>query len=489
MNNLFFRLLNNKQLQRQIRILYYLHKCDSISSTEKLVKELETTAPTLRADIDSLQQLLPKGMTIKYYKKIGYRLMVSTFTTIDSIVMEIAKDTIVYKLIDEIYRGRIHSFQTATEQFHLSHSVLRKTIRHINKELKFYRLTLSTKQLDLLGNEADIRYFLFEFYHGFRQTFTTNHSYQTINNTYEELQEATTQIATNYFRINLWMNILKQRLLNKQMIHLEPSLCKEIKARTSFIQFKSVFKKYFKSRFGITQVAEEEIVWSYLIRLHCVSYYPANKTLNLCYPEDIPTLEQYEPFLRPLQNSTTITNVDLLKLKGYLSNLRLLTKISSHFERITLELHTSVPMKVKKLFKEWQNYLKKYTHVLPFSVTHYQDIALTLSIIHYANLTSSSTQKKQTILFSFQGEPGLEDYLTRFVCQLLPQNVVPLFVSNKFISHKMVLETEVALVVCNYDFLDTTCPCPVLLLSYFPTKKEWLDLQQYIFKLAYPIND
>ena len=51
-------------------------------------------------------------------------------------------------------------------------------------------------------------------------------------------------------------------------------------------------------------------------------------------------------------------------------------------------------MKVKKLFKEWQNYLKKYTHVLPFSVTHYQDIALTLSIIHYANLTSSSTQKK-----------------------------------------------------------------------------------------------
>lgn len=403
--------------------------------------------------------------------------------------MEIAKDTIVYKLIDEIYRGRIHSFQTATEQFHLSHSVLRKTIRHINKELKFYRLTLSTKQLDLLGNEADIRYFLFEFYHGFRQTFTTNHSYQTINNTYEELQEATTQIATNYFRINLWMNILKQRLLNKQMIHLEPSLCKEIKARTSFIQFKSVFKKYFKSRFGITQVAEEEIVWSYLIRLHCVSYYPANKTLNLCYPEDIPTLEQYEPFLRPLQNSTTITNVDLLKLKGYLSNLRLLTKISSHFERITLELHTSVPMKVKKLFKEWQNYLKKYTHVLPFSVTHYQDIALTLSIIHYANLTSSSTQKKQTILFSFQGEPGLEDYLTRFVCQLLPQNVVPLFVSNKFISHKMVLETEVALVVCNYDFLDTTCPCPVLLLSYFPTKKEWLDLQQYIFKLAYPIND
>lgn len=97
--------------------------------------------------------------------------------------------------------------------------------------------------------------------------------------------------------------------------------------------------------------------------------------------------------------------------------------------------------------------------------------------------------KKQTILFSFQGEPGLEDYLTRFVCQLLPQNVVPLFVSNKFISHKMVLETEVALVVCNYDFLDTTCPCPVLLLSYFPTKKEWLDLQQYIFKLAYPIND
>ncbi|EOA3811435.1 helix-turn-helix domain-containing protein [Enterococcus hirae] len=383
----------------------------------------------------------------------------------------------------------MHSFQTATEQFHLSHSVLRKTIRHINKELKFYRLTLSTKQLDLLGNEADIRYFLFEFYHGFRQTFTTNHSYQTINNTYEELQEATTQIATNYFRINLWMNILKQRLLNKQMIHLEPSLCKEIKARTSFIQFKSVFKKYFKSRFGITQVAEEEIVWSYLIRLHCVSYYPANKTLNLCYPEDIPTLEQYEPFLRPLQNSTTITNVDLLKLKGYLSNLRLLTKISSHFERITLELHTSVPMKVKKLFKEWQNYLKKYTHVLPFSVTHYQDIALTLSIIHYANLTSSSTQKKQTILFSFQGEPGLEDYLTRFVCQLLPQNVVPLFVSNKFISHKMVLETEVALVVCNYDFLDTTCPCPVLLLSYFPTKKEWLDLQQYIFKLAYPIND
>lgn len=53
----------------------------------------------------------------------------------------------------------------------------------------------------------------------------------------------------------------------------------------------------------------------------------------------------------------------------------------------------------------------------------------------------------------------------------------------------MVLETEVALVVSNYDFLDTTCPCPVLLLSYFPTKKEWLDLQHYIFKLAYPIND
>lgn len=72
MDNLFFRLQENKQFQRQILILQYLNKKDHPSTSKELSNVTKTSSPTLRSDIEALRQILPKEMAITFQKRIGY---------------------------------------------------------------------------------------------------------------------------------------------------------------------------------------------------------------------------------------------------------------------------------------------------------------------------------------------------------------------------------------------------------------------------------
>lgn len=76
MDNLLFRLQENKQFQRQILILQYLNKKDHPSTSQELSNVTKTSSPTLRSDIEALRQILPKEMAITFQKRIGYQLMV-----------------------------------------------------------------------------------------------------------------------------------------------------------------------------------------------------------------------------------------------------------------------------------------------------------------------------------------------------------------------------------------------------------------------------
>ena len=93
MDNLFFRLQENKQFQRQILILQYLNKKDHPSTSKELSNVTKTSSPTLRSDIEALRQILPKEMAITFQKRIGYQLMVPRSPKIETIILDLAKHT------------------------------------------------------------------------------------------------------------------------------------------------------------------------------------------------------------------------------------------------------------------------------------------------------------------------------------------------------------------------------------------------------------
>nr|MBC9705082.1 helix-turn-helix domain-containing protein [Enterococcus sp.] len=129
MDNLFFRLQENKQFQRQILILQYLNKKDHPSTSKELSNVTKTSSPTLRSDIEALRQILPKEMAITFQKRIGYQLMVPRSPKIETIILDLAKHTPVFQLIDQYFRGRIRSLQSAAATLYSSQSRIRKIIK------------------------------------------------------------------------------------------------------------------------------------------------------------------------------------------------------------------------------------------------------------------------------------------------------------------------------------------------------------------------
>lgn len=485
MENLFFNLHESKQLQRQIKILMYLRKRNQIISITELTKEVGCTPPTLRTDIQHLRTKLPSTIQLLSIKMIGYRLKIPDGETLETSLLKLARETITYKLIDQSLHGRQQSFEAMRQEYHLSSSVLRKIIRHLNQELKNYRIKLSPKNGEFIGAENDIRFFFFHFYLSFRRTISTDDTYSFTKERYQalftELQQAFhPHLHISYFRATLWLSILKEHWLQQKKGEISEEVLAMIQTRKSFARFAKKITPFFKNLLGIQQLSTSELAWTYLIILHCVSYHSTDTRTANHYQEETTLKKWFKQRLSEESFIAGTTNEGLEQMSAYLANLHQLKKLTDQFEKHSLSITHLADNWFQERLLSWQTRLHQPDWQKALSLTYTNDVALSLSMIQFS-AQSMRERKKETIIFTLHGDAGYDSFLMKMIQEWLPKSYRPLFLFDQPVTPLDINESGASLVVSNYDLADSLT-CEVIKIAHVPSQEEWADLKKYLIE-------
>lgn len=494
MENLFFVLQTDKQYKRQMRLLNYLKKVHSSVSIPELSRELACSAPTLRNDIKALNLKMPEKFIIKYQEREGITFTYPEWSSIDFCIMELAKQSLSFQLIDNIFRQRNFSFHQAMEQLFISESTLRKTIHHMNHVLKEYRIAISPVDLQFTGQEIDIRLFLFSFYSDFRDYCVMYNINDAENRTYLHLlslakKAKLSKLHYSSFRATIWIMVTKERMFSKQFVSIAEKVQKEILAKKHFQRFYQIFYKVFAPNFSQQKNAVEEAIWMYQVCLHCISYSdPSNLNANdeepYVYTREAPLeiVEEKQVFLELFFEGKKIAAKDLEKISAFLINLSSLNQLSPLFEKVSYPLKKFIKSTQKELFVLWYDYLKKSAAVFP--VTYLEDVAVSLTMLSFS-IFDKEKQKKPHVLFSFQGESGYDEYLVRSSKMMIPEHVQTDYHLHGMVTEEVIKEKQTDLVVCNYELPFIENPsCKIMRLSYIPTMIEWMQMKAALYQLT-----
>lgn len=491
MDDLFFALQTDKQYKRQMLLLAYLKKIKKTVSVQELAKELKCTPPTLRKDLKDLNLKLPAHYHLNYQKREGVRFTSPIGGSVDFAILALGKQSISFRIIENVFLNRVLTLHQVARQLFISESTLRKTITHVNRILKEFRLSLTSKNIDIIGSEVDIRYFFFSFYFDFKDQVVIAKEDDLAKKIYKELlksarQSNATHLHFNYTYAIIWIQIVKQRLHSRNFVRLAPGIVEGISKQKRFQPFHQIFSQLFLTVFNHKVDLLEESVWMYQSCLHCISYTDLSDAAEYVYRRDVSEklVNEVNQFLLPILPMSLVNSSAIEKMQSYLINMRLLHEITPLFGKVSAPLKSYIQQTDSQMYLRWCEQLYQQDFFPEDTTVYIEDVAVSLTLFQ-KGLVIEQPMNHQRILFSFHGETGYDDYLILRSKKLINKSIQAEYCVSQVITKQLIEEKEIGLVICNYPLPTIeTFACRIIRLSYIPSNIEWEELRTIIQELG-----
>lgn len=472
----------DKQFKRQVQMLKYLSRMSHPTTTADLLEELACTKPTLLADIRSLNTQLPNEVRIVKQSRDGVELIYPDGKSIDLYITKLAKQSLVFEIIDSIFHGQIFSFQEAMDNFYVTKSVLLRAIGHMNQMLKHSHISISTAQVDFVGDESDIRFFLFAFYSDFRDCFVTLDEQDVDAEAYFDIlvssrRENFPQLHFSQFRTTIWIMVVRNRLRFNHYVKVPQSLIEEVKQHAIFPVLTKTIYEFSLKTFGIHEISQDDAVWMFITSLHCISYSTNSDTVDSTRPyrtrrDTSPeVIERVNQILLQAFPENIVQSDAVDSLRSFLINMRLLVTLTPRFSGVSFPLKNFMKNSYPKIYHTWLETLQTQTTNF-YPAECLDDMAISLTLLQ-TSMPQQHSMKQIRVLFSFQGEAGYDDFLVHRSKQMLRKTVNAYYAFERSVNKKLIEEVGADIVVCNYDLpLIKDAPCQILRFSYIPTLLE-----------------
>lgn len=494
---LFMSLSINRQFCRQVQALQYLSKVRTTVSIVDLSKVIGCSVPTLRADIRAFNTSLPCHVQLESLGKDGYFLSYPEGVSIPAVIMDLARETDVYRIIDGIFNNKKTTFERLASDLYLSTYSLKRILRQINVGLEDFNISISFSPLDFVGSEKDIRYFLFSFYQEFNDFFAVDKDFELNALAYRELIEGSIDlikpnIHISHFRATMWIMIIRNRIMYKHFVELDQTFRDRILKMYHYADFSNAFRNAFSNVFQITKLSDDEVMWAFVLILDCVSYSEPTCSLSeQCNREfilhryvDLDLLERINLFLSS-EFSPSLVEGDLLnKMRSYLINLDTLTLLSPQFQRTTEVVKVFAKEAIGEYYKIWMQHLYSKEGQNLFPLYFMEDIAVGLALMHFS-LQSHLKHHNLKVLFAFQGESGYDDFLIQQTKFMIPQNIDSCYIIDEPITKVTLDHLNPNLIVSNYSLPNQEeLSTRVVKLSHIPNLAEWTSLRNIIMDMT-----
>ena len=495
MENLFLALQKNKQFKRQITLLQHMRTIPfKISSTE-LAQVLHCSLPTLRDDINALNTNLSDYIKISSPSFGELALHCIDTVSIDSLIAILTKKTVVYQIIDNLCYGRWHSSQQVLDALLISRTNLQQILRHMNRTLQLFNISISTKKFSFIGKEKDIRVFLFAFYSEFGDRTIVLEDSTTYVERFLSMYQQTDlpRLHFCHFRLALWGSIAHIRRKQQRFVSLSEPLKKEITNQMNFLTFASFHRRFTDTNQLDKLLPTDEAVWAYITVLDCIAYTDvlshAETPLQFVYRwEKCPKIiEEAHQFLTTTFSRTRefVTDDMMNILESFLINARLLMKASANFEVMTSPLKKMAIDMYNELYALWYQQLSQLPQGSNFRFDKVDNLAVSLTLFHASIRKQKQQRKKLRVLFAFQGRAGFDDYLAKFSKVLITDNMQADYFLERVIDKEVIVQLQAGLIICNYDLnIQEEIACPIVRIPNIPTLADWGRARAMIDRLT-----
>ncbi|MDP7978363.1 helix-turn-helix domain-containing protein [Bacillus sp. WLY-B-L8] len=171
MHNFICSLIDDKAIKRQIAILESLNNEKKFVSSQKLADQLQCSTRTIRNDISQLRKQLPENWGIISVKTRGYILIKPVEESVLSVIDSYLTESTLYRVMLEIFHNKYYTLEKWSQILYMNKLTLRTHLKDYNKMLNKSGLNIKFRDLQLEGDEINIRYYYIAFFY-FTQQFS-----------------------------------------------------------------------------------------------------------------------------------------------------------------------------------------------------------------------------------------------------------------------------------------------------------------------------
>ncbi|OTN75894.1 hypothetical protein A5886_000970 [Enterococcus sp. 8G7_MSG3316] len=483
MKNFQLNFVSDKVKLRLIQILNEL-EYHPLCSTQRLTTVTKNTARTIITDINYLRDYLDKSAHITSSKQ-GYTLNIHNSEEYIDKKSSILEDEPLFIILERIFFNELLSIYEWADYFHVSESTMIKYLKSITNEVKAFNITLDLYPVNLIGSEADIRYFYFAFYY---ESDITPHTVFPSIAAQEAVLQISDQLAATeetassfgYFSYLLYLSI--ERILCGLEVTINPELKALVLSDPEYVTILPAVKTI-EETFQL-RVPEDEIVFMYVSILcrRTVDFPQQEEYFCLRYNKwgEIKTLAH--AFRESLTDHSLNKQQDLVLLESFFTSIKLRCLLSENSNKNIQDTNDYA----KAIFPHAYQKNRAFLHTNQqfgdlFHDTLLEDICARLTLY-------SETIKEQywhtslNIAFAIEGNEYINQYITSWVKKYLGKFQTIHFLGPSDLCESFINDNQIDLLVTNYhEYLSL----PFLDLEYFliktvPDSTDWARLLQRI---------
>lgn len=482
MNSLHIQLIVEKVLARHVKLLLILSAETKEVAVENLALQLDASTKTLAFDIDELNSMLPKEISIDLRRGLGYFLNVGSFHKLNGFIREYLDKSVLFLIIRGIYTNQIHSISEWAYKLYLSEGTIRKALVTLKKIVAEYEIELDMKNVNFIGQEVNIRIFFFNYFYGSQYSphnIEPSEGIEKIfmNIKYMAQKKNAFRVHLQYRKTLIWIMIVKQRIELGYPIEINRKLIEKYKNSILYKNLEFMFSELMKENL-VFKLNEEEIIFiciltadvsmPYETRLQSPYYFDMlvessiqheiNELIITVLPKfNIPIHEYKQAFLTAevyLYNQYILSEVSPVFQKNYHSGIQFAKNINN-----------SVYDKFYDLFTR----LKGDNRL---NVCYVEDLASNLTILVSAYINYDTTPEKK-LLFVLNGNNIQILYTKSLIAKLKFLNVTISIVTNQSISEEFLAFEAMDIIITDAELPNVSHSHKIIYISPLPTPKEW----------------
>ena len=482
MNELGYRLLVDKVIIRRVKILSTLIENNLKVSLRQIEIETKTSRRTILQDISHFNIEEHNNMHIYRTDDNFLILQCDNTLVVSEYISQLSKDSPLFRVIELCYFGKNVSLGKLSDILFVSESSLKKYLSKLKIILSEFSLSLQTSPLDIIGNENNIRFFYFQYFRYAHDNYNIyireELTFLLCKTIYNIKDKNNFVLNLDYQRLSLWMSIFEQRIKLKRFTHIPDKIIKKHIYSSSYSRFKKFFLLNFQTSEYLNNIPESEIVYAFITRLDAIIYEKGNAFfMDDFLVEHLKYEDCISNFFKEKQLHLGM-HIDLkLTLTAFLSNVMLLSDLTTYFQRTNEELLKYVHQHFQLMQNHWLTLFKNYS--LDFH--HPNEVAAKLTLLTAAYLKLNEGKK---LLFSLTGDPSALMYYKSLATKVIPQGMDATFVFNEPLNNTLIKKLAIDICIHNFVPQEKLVVATSIKLSTVPQENEWESLLTKLVKIS-----
>ncbi|MBY0015087.1 helix-turn-helix domain containing protein [Bacillus cereus] len=165
MNQFTYNLIHDKFIIRKMIILNILDNGRKFVSSNYLAEQLGCTVRTISTDISQLKEELPQNWEIHGLTNKGYILIKPLTNSLSTLVDSYLSSSTICKIMLKIFKNEFYTMEKWSQSLYINKSTLLNNLKEYNNILDNNKLSWNFRELQLTGDELNIRYYYCVFFY------------------------------------------------------------------------------------------------------------------------------------------------------------------------------------------------------------------------------------------------------------------------------------------------------------------------------------